>query len=73
MPAQLSGSRRRECRFRGAIRGRWAQMGWERSRLRYRPTDEQNMTRRRVSFFQGGEIRWTPSGGAHEVFSGAID
>jgi uncharacterized protein with LGFP repeats len=57
----------------GAIRDRWGQIGFERSRLRYPTSDEQNMTGGRVSRFEGGEIRWTSAGGAHEVFGGPID
>jgi uncharacterized protein with LGFP repeats len=55
----------------GAIRERWAQLGWERSPLGYPITDE-TPTRDnagRYNNFQHGSIQWTPQGGAHEVVS----
>lgn len=57
----------------GAIRDLWASMGYERSRLRYPVTDEGPMAGGRISHFQGGEIRWTPAGGAQADFAGPID
>ena len=48
----------------GAIRDLWQGMGWERSWLGYPTSDEQDMPGGRISFFQGGAIRWTPEGGA---------
>jgi uncharacterized protein with LGFP repeats len=50
----------------GAIRDKWASMGWERSFLRYPVGDEQPGPggHGRISRFQGGAIRWTPEGGA---------
>jgi uncharacterized protein with LGFP repeats len=53
----------------GAIRDKWASLGWERSRLGYPVSDETGMTGGRLSRFQGGEITWTPAGGATVVFS----
>jgi uncharacterized protein with LGFP repeats len=49
----------------GALRDRWASMGWERSRLGYPTSDEKSTPdgRGRYSEFQGGAIFWTPSGG----------
>jgi LGFP repeat-containing protein len=47
----------------GAIRELWASMGFERSKLRYPVSDEMNMPGGRLSRFEGGEIRWTPTGG----------
>ncbi len=49
----------------GAIRAKWAEMGWERSRLRYPTSDERATSdgRGRYSEFQGGAIFWTPEGG----------
>ena len=38
-------------------------MGWETSKLRYPTTDERDIPGGRASTFQGGEIRWTPTGG----------
>jgi uncharacterized protein with LGFP repeats len=48
----------------GAIRDKWASMGWERSFLGYPTSDELPMQGGRVSHFQGGDILWTPGGGA---------
>jgi uncharacterized protein with LGFP repeats len=47
----------------GAIRVKWAQMGWERGELHYPVTDEHDIPGGRASNFQRGEIRWTPQGG----------
>jgi hypothetical protein len=59
----------------GAIRAKWAAMGWERSFLGYPRTDEiiGNDTRRegRYNHFQGGSIYWHAASAAHEVH-GAI-
>jgi uncharacterized protein with LGFP repeats len=57
----------------GDIRGLWAEMGWERSRLGYPTTDEGDMAGGRMSRFQGGEIQWSPAGGAHAVFATKFD
>ena len=50
----------------GAIREKWAAMGWERSYLQYPLSDEEGAPGMpgRISFFQGGSIAWTSSGGA---------
>jgi hypothetical protein len=50
----------------GAIRNKWADMGWERSFLGYPTTDEKQTPdgRGRYSRFEGGTIYWTPEGGA---------
>ncbi len=48
----------------GAIRDKWASLGWERSRLRYPVSDERGFPGERVSEFEGGVIVWTPAGGA---------
>src|SRR5262249_18443167 len=45
----------------GAIRDKWASMGWERSFLRYPTSDEQAAPGGRRSIFQGGFIHWTPA------------
>jgi hypothetical protein len=52
----------------GAIRQRWAALGWERSFLGYPLTDETAMPdgQARYNNFQNGSIRWTPAGGAQE-------
>jgi uncharacterized protein with LGFP repeats len=47
----------------GAIRDKWQQRGWERSKLRYPVNDEHDIPGGRASNFQGGEIQWTPTGG----------
>ena len=54
----------------GAIRDRWASMGWEGSRLRYPVSDERDTPDRhgRTSEFQGGAIFWTPERGADVRF-----
>jgi hypothetical protein len=51
----------------GAIRERWAQLGWERSYLGYPTSDEIRVgdsADHRYSNFQGGSIMWTPQTGA---------
>lgn len=57
----------------GAIRDKWASLGWERSFLGYPLTDETPTPdgRGRFNHFQGGSIYWSPGTGAHEVH-GAI-
>jgi len=49
---------------RGAIRDKWASMGWERSTLGYPTSDEFQEGVYRRSNFQGGHIRWTAERGA---------
>lgn len=46
----------------GDIRQRWAEMGWERSRLGYPTSDERDapMPGGRMNDFEGGVIFWTP-------------
>jgi uncharacterized protein with LGFP repeats len=57
----------------GAIRVKWASLGWERSFLGYPVTDETPTPDGvgRFNHFQGGSIYWTPQTGAQEVH-GAI-
>lgn len=59
----------------GAIRHRWASMGWERSFLGYPRTDEtvgrEPKKEGRFNHFQGGSIYWHPQSGAFEIH-GAI-
>ncbi len=58
----------------GAIREKWAAMGWERSVLGYPVTDELGTPDGigRYNHFQnGGSIYWTPQTGAHAIW-GAI-
>jgi len=49
----------------GAIRDKYAQMGWERSYLGYPTTDELSSGEVRYSDFQGGIISWTATRGAY--------
>ena len=46
----------------GDIRQRWAEMGWERSRLGYPTSDERDSSTPggRMNDFEGGVIFWTP-------------
>jgi uncharacterized protein with LGFP repeats len=54
----------------GAIRDRWASLGWERSRLGYPTSDELVWAGTgRVSRFQGGSIYWSPIFGTIVVYS----
>jgi hypothetical protein len=59
---------------RGAIRARWAALGWERSVLGY-PTSDERQTLDKAGFyndFQKGRIEWKPEYGAHETFAKPI-
>jgi uncharacterized protein with LGFP repeats len=47
----------------GAIRAKWAEMGWERSHLGYPVSAEQDQGGGRLQQFQGGSLFWTPHGG----------
>jgi Zn-dependent metalloprotease len=53
----------------GAIRDKWASLGWERSRLGYPTSDEQPFGSGRISYFQGGYIFWFPWIGAVVVYT----
>lgn len=57
----------------GAIRGKWANLGWEQGFLGYPRTDERITPDGygRYNHFQGGSIYWTSRTGAHAV-DGAI-
>ncbi|HET8642225.1 MAG TPA: polysaccharide deacetylase family protein [Pseudonocardiaceae bacterium] len=55
----------------GAIRDKWAALGWERGVLGYPVTDELVIGAGRVSRFQGGNVYWSAATLAHEVH-GAI-
>jgi hypothetical protein len=57
----------------GAIRDKWASLGWEQSFLGFPTTDETETPggRGRFNHFQGGSIYWSPQTGAFEVH-GAI-
>jgi LGFP repeat len=59
----------------GAIRDKWASMGWEKSLLGY-PLTNENPTPDgvgRFNHFQGGSVYWTPGTGAHEVHGSIRD
>ncbi|GAB7192229.1 hypothetical protein NUM3379_29380 [Kineococcus sp. NUM-3379] len=49
---------------RGAIRDAWARQGWEGGRLGFPTSEEHDVPGGRRSFFQRGEITWTPATGA---------
>jgi uncharacterized protein with LGFP repeats len=51
---------------RGAIKDKWASLGWENSRLGYPISDEKKTAdgRGRFSDLEGGRIHWTPERGA---------
>jgi peptidoglycan/xylan/chitin deacetylase (PgdA/CDA1 family) len=51
----------------GAIRAKWASLGWERGFLRYPVSDEVAVTGGRASRFQGGNIYWSATTRAHEL------
>lgn len=53
----------------GAIRGKWAGLGWECGFLGFPLTDETTTPDGigRYNHFQNGSIYWTPATGAHEV------
>ena len=53
-------------KVKGAIRDKWAELGWERSFLGYPTTDEWPTPDGvgRFNDFQGGSIRWHPDTGA---------
>lgn len=52
----------------GAIRDRWAAIGWERSYLGYPLSDEEEFDEGgRVNQFQGGQVYWWPDTGAIDL------
>jgi L,D-peptidoglycan transpeptidase YkuD (ErfK/YbiS/YcfS/YnhG family) len=57
---------------RGAIRDRWAALGWETGTLRYPTSDELGTPdgRARLGLFEGGAVYWSPTTGAHQVGGG---
>ncbi len=50
--------------IRGAIKGKWAELGWEGSYLGYPTSDEYSVPGGRRSDFQGGYITWSAATGA---------
>jgi uncharacterized protein with LGFP repeats len=59
--------------IQGAIRDKWASLGWENSFLGFPTTNETSTPDKvgRFNHFEGGSIYWSPNTGAHEVH-GAI-
>jgi hypothetical protein len=51
----------------GAIRDRWASMGWEKSRLGFPTSNEYRISGGRAQNFQCGSIQWTPARGTKVV------
>jgi hypothetical protein len=47
----------------GAIRTKWAEMGWEKSYLGYPTVREEDYNGGRIQQFQGGSLFWTPENG----------
>ncbi len=56
----------------GAIRDKWASMGWEKSVVGYPLSDEVAVVGGRASQFQRGNIYWSAGTGAHEVHGGIV-
>ncbi|NNG20610.1 hypothetical protein HJ590_13785 [Naumannella sp. ID2617S] len=56
--------------IKGAIREKWAQLGWENGQLGYPTSDENCGLKDGGCFqsFQGGLIYWSPATGAHPVW-----
>ena len=61
----------------GAIRDRWAQLGWERGKLGFPTSDERDVrvggVNGRQVDFEKGNIVWSPKKGARESFAGTVD
>ena len=57
----------------GAIRAKWASMGWERGRLGYPTTDEYAVTGGRRNEFQHGSITWASPSGMVTVVYQTVD
>ncbi|HEU4349927.1 MAG TPA: polysaccharide deacetylase family protein [Actinoplanes sp.] len=56
----------------GAIRAKWAALGWEQGFLRYPVSDEVAVAGGRASQFQGGNVYWSAETGACEVHGGIL-
>ncbi|GAA0307224.1 N-acetylmuramoyl-L-alanine amidase [Kineococcus aurantiacus] len=52
---------------RGAIRDKWASLGWETGYLGYPKSDEWALPRGAWTEFQGGSVYWSAATGAHAV------
>lgn len=63
---------REDYEVHGAIREKWASLGWERGLLGYPISDESATPdgTGRYNHFQGGSVYWTPETGAWEVHGG---
>ncbi len=61
--------------IRGAIFGRWVQLGWERGSLGYPVTNEMATPdgTGRYNHFQRGSVYWTPGTGAQEMRGPVFD
>jgi uncharacterized protein with LGFP repeats len=61
----------------GAIRDRWAQLGWEGGKLGFPTLDERDVrvggVNGRQVDFEKGYIVWSPKKGARETFAGTFD
>ena len=61
----------------GAIRDRWAQLGWDGGKLGFPTSDEHDVrvdaVNGRQVDFEMGKIVWSPKKGARETFAGIID
>ena len=59
----------------GAIRAKWAGMGWERSPLGYPTSDERTASDRvgKFNLFQNGAIYYSPQTGAYALYGGIGD
>jgi uncharacterized protein with LGFP repeats len=55
----------------GAIRAKWASLGWERSALGYPTSDEYQDGGYRRTDFEGGYMRWTARGGVEVMQYGS--
>jgi Ca2+-binding RTX toxin-like protein len=53
--------------IRGAIRDKWASLGWENSYLGFPTTDDTSITGGKYSHFSGGSIYFSSATGAHTI------
>jgi len=56
----------------GALRDKWASLGWERSFLGYPITDETDTPGGRFNRFEGGSVYWTPAAGPFELHTQSL-
>jgi uncharacterized protein with LGFP repeats len=57
----------------GAIFVKYGQLGWEAGRLGLPTTSEVSLKGGAFNRFQGGQVYWSPAGGAHPVFGAIFD